>query len=60
MAKPTFPHPHRLAREPVLDIGILDLSFDLAQDGELVEPFVIWSLGFGIRDLSMGSSWQVF
>jgi len=25
-----------------LQISILDLSFDLAQDGELTEPFSIW------------------
>jgi hypothetical protein len=29
-------------------IGHCDLTFDLAQGGELVEPFVIWDLEFGI------------
>ncbi len=31
----------------LLKFGIWDLSFDLAQDGELVEPFGIWHLEFG-------------
>jgi hypothetical protein len=31
-----------------LEIEICDLPFDLAQGGELVEPFVIWCLLFGI------------
>jgi hypothetical protein len=30
-----------------LNIGIWNLPFDLAQGGELVEPFVIWVLQFG-------------
>jgi hypothetical protein len=31
-----------------LDIQIYDLPFDLAQGGELVEPFEIWCLEFVI------------
>ena len=33
-----------------LEFGICDLPFDLAQGGELVEPFVIWCLDFVILD----------
>jgi hypothetical protein len=36
-----------------LDIGILDLPFDLAQGGERVEPFGAWYLEFGIYSLRM-------
>jgi hypothetical protein len=40
----------RLSASPFwsLEIEICDLPFDLAQGGELVEPFVIWCLLFGI------------
>ena len=31
-----------------LNFGHWDLPFDLAQGGELVEPFDIWNLIFGI------------
>jgi len=33
-----------------LEFVICDLSFDFAQDGEPVEPFVIWCLEFVILD----------
>jgi hypothetical protein len=32
---------------PPRRIGHWNLPFDLAQGGELVEPFVIWDLSFG-------------
>jgi len=32
----------------LLEFWIWNLPFDWAQGGELVEPFVIWSLRFGI------------
>ena len=32
----------------ILDLGHWNLPFDLAQGGELVEPFEIWFLVFGI------------
>ena len=36
----------------ILNFGHCDLPFDLAQGGELVEPFDICDLGFGISGLS--------
>jgi hypothetical protein len=36
-----------------LNIGIWNLPFDLAQGGELVEPFDIWDLLFGISNRSI-------
>jgi hypothetical protein len=36
-----------------LSIGIWNLPFDLAQGGELVEPFVIWCSEFGILSLGI-------
>ena len=36
-----------------LNIGICDLSFDFAQDGEPVEPFVIWSLEFVFLEIKL-------
>jgi hypothetical protein len=32
----------------ILNFGLCDLPFDLAQGGELVEPFDIWLLRFVI------------
>jgi hypothetical protein len=48
-------HPNRF---DILNFGHCDLPFDLAQGGELVEPFVICYLRFGIfhRNLKVSSS----
>jgi hypothetical protein len=37
-----------LHRFEIMYFGHCDLPFDLSQGGELVEPFVIWVLLFGI------------
>ncbi len=53
--------PIRFARQPlhrfvfgIFVIWIWDLSFDLAQDGELAEPFGIWVLLFVIYPCVLG------
>lgn len=48
MAWPNGPSPARLLREPLVDVGELDLGIDLAGDRDRPEPFA--SLGCAQRD----------
>jgi len=51
-----FGHAQRRRLRRVLKFRIWNLSFDFAQDGEPVEPFVIWILYIGV--LKVGT-WNI-